>query len=564
MKDENKENIESYGLSPNALKRLQKYKNEEFTYSTPVRKSYKSGLSIKSEESKVRYEYKPVFTAEETNDRSQRSMSVTDFSICSIENQRKLLSLSVNLLFSDDLTTFNTSSMYKIKSTSLKISSPGEKEFETNFSFVSHAENVFMNAIDDLTLFKKSFRDNLQPQSSNGGKSGSSFFRTADSKYLLKEIKENEKELLLNTNFLIEYISQLKQNPLLARIVSIVSILHNNTCAHTYIIMQNMKSMINKLHIKNIYDLKGSIYNRVATIDTSVLKDLDFTSVFINERYRTVKETQSYGLFIVLSDPETLPKQIPNEEATRKGVKAALLKAFTQQRSPSVVKYVKNETVGMRKIKLKYLGFVTRSRDRVSSSIFRRVYHSYEFEVNYGKSMVISKRYKEFEKLYNSLVAEVSIVSLSYAKELPALPPKRGFGFMSEEFVSERGENLSNWLNEIIQLVDSNPERSKSLYNFLLGNNFSFSTIEEVKENFKISGNLSEIKATEITMDGEHCPVILRVGIVDFLQQYTMRKRVESLYKGYRTGARYEISTIDSTAYAERFIKFIFGQVFVT
>ena len=57
-------------------------------------------------------------------------------------------------------------------------------------------------------------------------------------------------------------------------------------------------------------------------------------------------------------------------------------------------------------------------------------------------------------------------------------------------------------------------------------------------------------------LEGDHSNCWYHVGIVDFLQKYTFRKRLETIGKGIWYNAA-RISAVNPKFYAQRFVKFI-------
>lgn len=69
---------------------------------------------------------------------------------------------------------------------------------------------------------------------------------------------------------------------------------------------------------------------------------------------------------------------------------------------------------------------------------------------------------------------------------------------------------------------------------------------------------LEEAKELELF---EVYDVVLYMGIIDILQQYNMRKKIEHAYKSLQFDPT-TISVVDPKMYAERFIKFSENKIF--
>ena len=140
--------------------------------------------------------------------------------------------------------------------------------------------NTFQNAFFDKLY--------LMLAENSSGKSGSFFFHSADGKYMLKTISQNEFNVLLR--ILPDYHKHLMENPntLMARYYG----LHRMKCYKKrkivydlYICVMNNVFDIEKPElIQNLYDLKGSTYKRITKKDDikkgHAKKDLNF----LNER----------------------------------------------------------------------------------------------------------------------------------------------------------------------------------------------------------------------------------------------------------------------------------------
>ena len=136
--------------------------------------------------------------------------------------------------------------------------------------------NTFQNAFFDKLY--------LMLAENSSGKSGSFFFHSADGKYMLKTISENEFGVLLK--ILPDYHKHLMENPntLMARYYG----LHRMKCYKNrkivydiYICVMNNVFDIEKPElIKNLYDLKGSTYKRITKANKvkkgHAKKDLNF------------------------------------------------------------------------------------------------------------------------------------------------------------------------------------------------------------------------------------------------------------------------------------------------
>jgi len=133
------------------------------------------------------------------------------------------------------------------------------------------------NFLGNLILIKnRSLREMC-----SAGKSGSFFYFSYDSRFVLKTISSNEYELF--KNILEDYYNHMKENKdtLLQRFFGLHTLYFQDLKMH-FVIMNNVFQTKIQIHYK--YDLKGSTYQRLSrkgisydNYDYSVpLKDLDF------------------------------------------------------------------------------------------------------------------------------------------------------------------------------------------------------------------------------------------------------------------------------------------------
>ncbi len=101
------------------------------------------------------------------------------------------------------------------------------------------------------------------PWQSSGGKSGASFYKTADGRFLLKQINKHEMDTFKNVaHKYFEYITQSDQRSVMAKIVGLYTVGYktaNGGCRLELIILENL---FHKHRISESFDLKGSMRNR--------------------------------------------------------------------------------------------------------------------------------------------------------------------------------------------------------------------------------------------------------------------------------------------------------------
>ena len=115
------------------------------------------------------------------------------------------------------------------------------------------------------------------------GKSPSFFFFTDDRALMIKTVKESEKKILFETDFLFDYEKHIKENKhsLLSKILGVYEIKVSNATPMVFLITENMIGD-DFSNIEKAYDLKGSIHARETIVDPDfdtgfiVLKDKNF------------------------------------------------------------------------------------------------------------------------------------------------------------------------------------------------------------------------------------------------------------------------------------------------
>lgn len=160
---------------------------------------------------------------------------------------------------------------------------------------------------------------------------------------------------------------------------------------------------------------------------------------------------------------------------------------------------------------------------------------------------------------------------------------------MNPEVVSSREQELTNWLQLLLNLFDGKPYQSQAFVMFLtnkaditpsgwaasdLPKETSPKGFERPRKsdqqalwNQQLGGRLHcHLHCKRVAVDREGTPLIsdveLFVGMIDVLQEYNLTKRMETAYKSMY-GSVSEISSIDSTAYGDRFLGFMKEYVFL-
>jgi len=149
------------------------------------------------------------------------------------------------------------------------------------FSAIRKMDNI-SDAMIQKSLNPDSNRTQVFKAKESAGKSGSFFFFSYDKQFLIKTMNDNEKAVFVNS--LVDYLNYLVKNPdsLLARIYGIFTV-NMEDLTPVHILLMSNAAQTGK-EIDNVFDLKGSIINRVVKIDSkiqpsSTLKDVNLLNL---------------------------------------------------------------------------------------------------------------------------------------------------------------------------------------------------------------------------------------------------------------------------------------------
>ena len=158
------------------------------------------------------------------------------------------------------------------------------------YDFRSYAPQVFRRLRRSAGIDNMSFAKSMSELSGGAvgeGKSGMVFFRSKDGKYIMKTLKESEKNFFYHRGVLEAYWKYMEghSNTLLCSFYGLFKIRFNKSKKkNDWIVVIVMENAFNtRLTLHSKYDLKGSTKNRFVTADEiargcSVLKDLNFNS----------------------------------------------------------------------------------------------------------------------------------------------------------------------------------------------------------------------------------------------------------------------------------------------
>jgi hypothetical protein len=144
-------------------------------------------------------------------------------------------------------------------------------------------------------IFKSNQKSRLGLSQNDGGQSGSFFFFSEDSQYIIKTVTKRERQVLIkNLNKLVHHFKEFRFSTCyLAKVVGIFEIKLQGFSPVGVLVMQNAVSKFqvgNKINL--VFDIKGSRYKRQVLDKNSskkkvktanmVLKDLDFVNYVRN------------------------------------------------------------------------------------------------------------------------------------------------------------------------------------------------------------------------------------------------------------------------------------------
>lgn len=162
---------------------------------------------------------------------------------------------------------------------------------EESSSLTSVAEELYIHSIA-----------NCIPWNAIGGKSGSTFSKTQNQRFILKEVSKGELNHFIT--FAADYVAYVeralleKRPSAFVKIVGVYQISYKNSCTnkasvHHILVMENL---FYECNIAFIYDLKGSMRNRKVEINVSASADSETTTLNGEEISTTSTSTTLEGM----------------------------------------------------------------------------------------------------------------------------------------------------------------------------------------------------------------------------------------------------------------------------
>jgi len=143
---------------------------------------------------------------------------------------------------------------------------------------ITYQEEIFnaimmiaqVNPIDVMnSLHAELNRRNVFKAGEGSGASGSFFFFSADNRFIIKTLRGNEKDILLEMlNSFISHLVIQGGRSMIAKIFGLFTLKSKLFAPLDFIIMENVTRMDNKANHRVTFDLKGSIRHRKVNLKT--------------------------------------------------------------------------------------------------------------------------------------------------------------------------------------------------------------------------------------------------------------------------------------------------------
>eukprot|EP01080_Neovahlkampfia_damariscottae_P002429 gene2429-3140_t len=465
---------------------------------------------------------------------------------------------------------------------------------ETNLNFVKeYSPKVFLRIRELNNINQQSFikslcqKDSLISLGNHLGKSGSFLYITLDSKYILKTIQKQEKDIILSFLKPYYYYLEKNENTFIVKILSLFRIVNENLQDVHVIIMENVFPSKSNPH--ELYDLKGSTIGRSYKLkennENVIYKDLDLKrkikikspnnkkvihqlmsdSVFLEEM-----EIIDYSLILgiyyeIKKEEENLEKNISFHSfkyIIEKGFENnyipsfstilnlsnendELVSQFIQINQMEIIEILKNKSNTKENIlnlyKLKMLNEKKKLQKEKRYPIRK--------DSTISKGVVTSSNTNEISSLSKGLVKlniEKSFLDNLLKKKEEKKEIRRTYFVDKELLLEEIGQKEDKNLLQNIKLF------KKRDLNQIIKFDFNdelpripFTSWKKTKNKNGYDGiGFSKLKET------------FHFGIIDITQRYTIKKKTGLFLSGF-VYDKNELSSIDSKKYGERFRSFL-------
>ncbi|CAF3353384.1 unnamed protein product [Rotaria socialis] len=397
----------------------------------------------------------------------------------------------------------------------------------------------------------------------NPGASGSIFYITDDDAYIIKTVSKKEARFLLS--LLPGYYMNLTQNPftLLPKFFGLFCYQSANKNIR-FVIMNNLVPTHVKLYEK--YDLKGSIYKRKASEEEHkrklpTLKDTDFKSLhpnglilepfFYDQLMQTIEDdVRVLGSFDIMDYSLLLAVHNITEE-----MRLTQSLSLVESLSPNDVT-IENDafenTINISSNIHEELTSTSMQSDIVMAKLSNfPTYIQYlrviEFIRTQEPSILNTKSSLSDTPMENYDTASIKTVKAELSPMIN----------VQTEKISQSNEESLSSRNAIVRTNSRSPTNQTSTSSpFHLANGLIGGDVWYNRQNLS---RLAMAGIPAVNKNGDL--LLLYVGIIDILQNYRLRKKLEHAFKSTLV-TREEISVCNPSHYGGRFVRFLSHRVF--
>ncbi|CAF0885976.1 unnamed protein product [Adineta ricciae] len=426
---------------------------------------------------------------------------------------------------------------------------------QTAFRFFRDAFGVDSSSFI-LSLCAKDLRELPNP-----GASGSIFYLTADDSYIIKTVSKKEARFLLS--LLPGYYMNFTQNPftLLPKFFGLFCYQSANKNIR-FVIMNNLIPTNVKLHEK--YDLKGSIYKRKASEeerkrDLPTLKDNDFKCLhphgiilepfFYDQLMQTIEDDVRVLSSFGIMDYSFLlaVHNITEEMKSTYQLTFDSTRAVTSLSEPSASDFHVNGSLSIHE------EVTTTSTD---SGIAMTTISKLPTYIQYLRVIEFIRAQQETSKCHIERSLSANHIETASTKTMkPDASPKLQKTLTDIPQSNEQRLSLTNVTFRI-------NNRSPIHYNHSTRSSFHTATGLIGGDVWYNRQNLSRLAMAGVPAVNKNGDLLLLyVGIIDILQNYRLRKKLEHAFKSTLV-TREEVSVCNPSHYSDRFVRFISRRVF--
>ena len=374
------------------------------------------------------------------------------------------------------------------------------------------------------------------------GASGCIFFLSEDDRFFIKSVRKDEMGIVLN--FMKHYQRYVFQNPmtLLVKFFGIHRVSPWFGKNARFVVMGNVLPTERRMHRK--FDLKGSTYKRTVGKERlqdpdATLKDLDVDVKFLvsSRNYLKVLATMQNDVSFLSSRNLIDYSLLLGVHVISWGERRWYSPEEVFQNGSLLDSHVGGQADGRSGLSPPRAGTGLGAGQGSSRSLEHKKYHSLAFSRNLVQNVdsleLLESGESEMVKSAASLIASAN--SVRDAARTSAASASSSMEFSKKPAVLKAAMSTINQGFErgVIGFPDADRQTS-------------------------IGWGMPAI-SVQVDADGvEHrTPVLLYFGIIDFLQRYNTRKRLEKLWKTTLHGP--SVSVADPVQYANRFMKFMKG-----